>query len=146
MMKEFTDEEIEKFAFDSFDGGAAGGFRQRGMGDAERTCIATQTGEPFEQRGIGRTHQQRGQQRVFLRASRIDFIYIAGHLCFAEEIGPQHHQVDASQALDRHDPFGWNTGPIGNRWLRDADLTGKRGDQAGSAAATFRDRQSTARR
>ena len=55
-------------------------------------------------------------------AGYIDFVDIAGGFRFAEKIGTQYHALDTGQRLDRRHPFRRNFGPIGNRWLRYAQL------------------------
>ena len=51
------DEEIEILALDALGGGAARGFRERGMRDAERRRVAAQRRQPIEQRLVGRARQ-----------------------------------------------------------------------------------------
>ena len=68
------DEQVEELALDALDRGFAGGLRQRGMRDAERRRVAAQAGETLQQLRVRRAREQRGEQRVFLRARRGDLV------------------------------------------------------------------------
>ena len=68
------DEQVEVFALDALDGGLARGLRQRGMCDAERRRVAAQPARRSSSFASGARDQQRGQQRVFLRARRRDIV------------------------------------------------------------------------
>ena len=68
------DEQVEVLALDALDRGFARGLRERGMRDAERRRIAAQAGEALQQLCVRRARQQRGEQRVFLRARRGDIV------------------------------------------------------------------------
>ena len=86
-----------------------GRFGERGMRQTERRGIAAQLRKARDSKSrIRRARQQRGEQRIFLRARGIDFIDIAGHLVSAVEIRPQHRAIDAGRRLDGDHPFGGN--------------------------------------
>ena len=69
------DEEIEIFALDALDAGFAGGLRERGMRHAERR--RRRRASPARRSSSlasGARAEQRGEQRVFLRARRGDIV------------------------------------------------------------------------
>src|SRR5215203_6627416 len=72
------DKEVEKFPLDQIGIRMAGSIRKRSVGKPERTCIASQSGEPIEQLLIGSTRQECRQQRIFFSTRRIDLIQIDG--------------------------------------------------------------------
>jgi hypothetical protein len=102
------------------------------MHDAEWRRIAAQRGQPVQQGMVGRARQQRGEQRIFLRAGGIDLVYIAGtRILLAEEIGAQHAAIDPGRGLDRCHALRRYARPVGDRRLGDANFSGKRTDAAG---------------
>ena len=68
------DEQVEVLALDALDRGFACGLRERGMRDAERRRVAAQAGETLQQLCVRRAPEQRGEQRVFLRARCGDIV------------------------------------------------------------------------
>ena len=77
------------------------------MRDPERACVAAEPRKPREQVGVGRAREQRGEERVFLRAREIDLVDLAGRR-LAIEIGPQPHARDAGRCLDGQHALGGN--------------------------------------
>ena len=128
-----TDEQIEVFAFHAFGGSLAGGLRERGVGEARRCRIGAQLGQFGQQLRIRCAREQRGDQRIFLRACSIHFIDVAGHLVSAVKIGAQDGAIDSGNGFDRDHAFRRNANPIGNGRLGNADLARKLADAAGGA-------------
>ena len=128
-----TDEQIEELAFDAMHVGMGGGFGERDMRHPERAGIAAQLGQIRQQLRVRRACEQRGDQRVFLRARRIHFVDVAGHLFSAVQIGPQSGAIDAGDGFDRNDPLRGNASPVGDGRLRNTNLTRKLADTAGGA-------------
>ena len=76
-----ADEQIEEFALDLAGVGIAGRVGEADMGDAERRRIAAQRGQPLQKCRVRRARQQRRQQRVFLRAGKIDLVDASRSYC-----------------------------------------------------------------
>ena len=82
------------------------------MRHADRGRIAAQLRQRLQQGRIGSAGQQGGEQRIFLRARRIDFIDIAARGHAAEKIGTQDGAGDIGHALDDGDPLGRHAVPV----------------------------------
>ena len=126
-----ADEQIEKFALDFRGVGAARRFRETDMRGTERRRIAAQRGQPLQKFRIRRTRQQRRQQRVFLRAGKIDLIDAAHFVVLVVKIGPQDRARDTGQCLDRQHPLGGDARPIRHRRLGNPNAPRKLGDATG---------------
>src|SRR5262249_42070028 len=114
-----ADEEVEELALGALDRGGGRGLGERRMGHAERARVAAQVAEPRQQYRVGCARQQGREQRVFLRARRIDVVDRYG---FAIEVRPQNVPRNAGDGLDRNDALGWNSRPVGDGRLGNADL------------------------
>jgi hypothetical protein len=122
------DEEIEILALDPLDIAAARSLCQRGMRQSKRARVAAQLREAVEQRRIGGAREQRREQRILLRARRIDLVEVGRGL--AIKIGPQRRAAHAGCSLDRQYALGGYVRPVRNRWLCNANFTGKRANAA----------------
>ena len=111
----------------ALDSDARCSFAECDMRDAERACVAAKAREPREQIGVGRAREQRGEERVFLRAREIELVDIRVGL-FAIEIGPQAHARNAGRRLDGEYALGGNFVPVRHGRLRDADTAGELGN------------------
>ena len=108
-----ADEEIEILSLDALARGAARRLRERGMLQAERTCIAAQRGETLEQCAVGRACEQHRQQPVFLGTPGVDVIDVAARgLVTPVEVRAQDRPVHAGRGLNRKHPLGGNAGPV----------------------------------
>ena len=90
-------------------------------------------GQPLQKCRIRRPRQQRRQQRVFLRAGKIDLVDAVRRVVLVVKVGPQDGARDACHRLDRQHPLGGNARPIRHRGLGNADTARKLGDATGSA-------------
>ena len=102
------------------------------MRQAERTGIAAQLRQARQELSVGAARKQRREQRILLRARRIDLVDAAGGLAI-EKIGTQHRAADARRRLHRQHALGRNAIPVGDGGLRDADAARKLADAANGA-------------
>src|SRR5262249_31791608 len=129
-----ADEEVEIFTLDALDIGPLRRVRERRVRQSERARIAAKCGETLQQRGIRRACKQDREQRIFLRACRIDLVDIAGRARMLRiEVGPQHCAAHAGGLLDRQHAVGRNAGPTRNGRRENANSPREPADAAGNA-------------
>ena len=115
----------------AFDVDARGRFGERHMREAERRRIAAAVATSRASSvGIRRAREQRGEQRIFLRAREIDLVDVGCTAGSPIEIGPQTHARDAGRGLDRKHALGGNRVPVRNGRLRNTDAAREFGDAA----------------
>ncbi len=115
-----ADEEIEVLPADALGICPGSGFAERRMRHAERTWIAAQSGQAPQELSVGAARQQRREQRILLRARRIDLVDAVGRFA-VEEIRAQHRARHARGRLYRKHALGGDAIPVRNRGLGDAD-------------------------
>src|SRR5438128_11571700 len=103
------------------------------MGATERSRIAFEFCEWAEQSLRRRRREQRGKQKVLMRAACIDGIDSMlgkGELAFVVEIGAKFAPRNSRSRLNRNHTLSRHPVPVGKGGLGNANFSGKLGDTA----------------